>query len=63
MATVLKNNISVPKSEYLRLKYIDRRFKDFFNYFENLIEISEAKKEIKRGKIIPQEKLFKKLGF
>ncbi len=63
MATALKNNISVPKSEYLRLKYIDRRFSGFLNYFENIIETREARKEVKRKKIIPQEKLFKKLGF
>jgi len=61
--TATKDKISIPKMEYNRLKKLDERFKDFWFYFENLIDIREARKEISQKKIVPQEKLFKKLGF
>lgn len=63
MATAIKNNISIPKIEYLRLKNLDRRFNDFLDYFENIAETREARKEVKSGKVISQEKLFKRFGF
>lgn len=58
-----KEKISIPKKEYQRLKKIDERFGDFLAYLENLMEIREAREEIKQKRIIPQEKLFKQLGF
>lgn len=63
MATALKNVISIPKNEYLRLKNLDRRLKDFLDYFENIAETREARKEVKSGKVISQEKLLKRFGF
>ena len=64
MATVkTKEKIVIPKIEYARLKKLDRQFKSFWVYMENLMDIRDARKEIKEKKIIPQEKLFKQLGF
>lgn len=63
MTTVIKDKIIIPKSEYLRLKKLDERFQEFFAYVENLMDIKEARKEVKQGKIISQGKLFKQLGF
>jgi len=60
--TAVKDKILIPKGEYLRLKKLDSRFGDFLGYLENLIDIREARKEIKQKKFIPQEKLFKQLG-
>ena len=57
-----KEKISIPKTEYLRLKEIDKRFNSFWTYLKNSTEIKEARKEIKQKKAISQEKLFKKLG-
>ena len=57
-----KEKISIPKTEYLRLKEIDKRFNNFWTYLKNSTEIKEARKEIKQKKAISQEKLFKKLG-
>lgn len=51
------------KEEYSRLKKIDERFKDFWLYLENLMDIRDAREEIKQKKVISQEKLFKQLGF
>ena len=60
--SAVKEKILIPKKEYLRLKKIDSRFGDFLIYLENLIDIREARKEVKQKKLIPQEKLFKQLG-
>lgn len=61
--TTTKDKIFIAKSEYLRLKKLDKRFKDFWIYLENLMDIREAREEVKQKKIISQEKLFKQLGF
>ena len=61
MITV-KEKISIPKMEYLRLKELDKHFKDFWMYLRNLMETREARKEISQKKVISQDKLFKKLG-
>jgi len=61
--TIIKDKISIPKAEYYRLKNFDECFRDFWIYLENLIDIREARKEVKHKKIISQEKLFKQLGF
>ena len=41
---------------------IIRAFKNFLNRLFYLIDISIARRQIKQGKGIPQEKLFKELG-
>jgi hypothetical protein len=58
-----KDKVSVPRMEYLRLKKLDEHFKDFWFYIEHLVDIRQARERVKRGKVISQEKLFKKLGF
>lgn len=62
MATRTKNYISVPKAEYLRLKKVDKRFRDFLSYAEHLQDIREAREKVKQGKTISQEELFRRLG-
>jgi hypothetical protein len=57
-----KEKISILKMEYLRLKELDKHFKGFWAYLKNSTETKEAREEIKQKKVIPQEKLFKKLG-
>jgi hypothetical protein len=60
--TVKNERVSIPKNEYLRLKNLDRRFRGFFEYTKHLIDVGEARADIKNKKIIPQEKLFGRLG-
>ncbi len=61
--TITKDKVSISKAEYYRLKKLDEHFRNFWIYLENLIDIREARKEVRQKKIIPQEKLFKQLGF
>ncbi|MEK7481783.1 MAG: hypothetical protein AAB607_00235 [Patescibacteria group bacterium] len=61
--TIKKNKVSISKTEYRRLKKIDEHFKDFLAYLEHLMDIREAREEVKQKKVISQEKLFKQLGF
>ncbi len=57
-----KDTVSIRKSEYLRLKKIDERFRDFFTYMEDVIDVREARKQIAQKRMVSQEKLFKQLG-
>lgn len=59
---ITKEKICITKIEYSRLKKIDERFSDFWAYFKNLMDIRDAREEVKQKKTIPQEKLFKQLG-
>jgi len=56
------SKVSIPKTEYLRLKKLDKRFAEFLKYFEHAKDISIARREIKNRKTISQEQLFRKLG-
>lgn len=56
------STITIKKAEYQRLKKLDQSFGRFVEYFSYLRNISEARKEAKEKKTIPQEKLLKKLG-
>jgi len=58
-----KNKISVSRTEYLRLKKLEKRFGDLLAYLENIMDVRQAREEIKLKKAISQEKLFKQLGF
>ncbi|MEK7574346.1 MAG: hypothetical protein AAB514_02330 [Patescibacteria group bacterium] len=62
MANITMDRISIPKTEYRRLKNLDKHFRDFWLYLENLMDIREAREEVKQKKTISQEKLFKQLG-
>lgn len=61
--TAIKNKVSISKTEYLRLRKLDERFRDFWAYLEYLMDIRNAREDVKQKKVISQEKLFKKLGF
>ncbi len=54
--------VSIPRAEYRRLKKLDVRFSDFLAYLGHLFDIREAREEVKKGKVVSQEKLFKRLG-
>lgn len=57
-----KNKIMIEKSEYLHFKKLDKRIGDFVAYIDYLVDIKNARHEIKENKIISQEKLFGRLG-
>lgn len=54
--------VTVSKKEYIRLKNLEARFGELLDYLESILETREARREVARKKLIPQEKLFKKLG-
>jgi len=56
------NYIKIRQEEYARLKKLQKHFEVFWNYISYLRGIQEARGDVKRGKTIPQEKLFEKLG-
>jgi len=60
--TSIKNYIKIKRDEYTRLKKLQKNFESFWDYFTHLKDIEEGRKDIKRGKIIAQENLFRKLG-
>ncbi|MDP3947340.1 MAG: hypothetical protein Q8Q41_01460 [bacterium] len=62
-AIALKEKISIPKAEYLRLKKLEERFRGFWEYMEHLSDVKEGREDIKKKRLISQELLFKKLGF
>jgi hypothetical protein len=47
----------------LRLKNIENRFGRFLAYVAYVEDIRRAREEVKQRKLIPQERLFKELGF
>jgi hypothetical protein len=60
---MLDNQVSVPREEYLRLKEIENRFGRFLAYVAYVEDIRRAREEVKQRKLIPQERLFKEVGF
>jgi len=54
--------IRVPKMEYVRLKKIQEYFGAFWAYFEHVRGIKSARKDIKTGRVTPQDKVFQDLG-
>lgn len=58
----IMETITIPKTEYVRLKKLDERFEEFWAYLERITDIKEAREEVKKKKVISQEKLFKNLG-
>lgn len=60
--TKTREKVFIAKTEYLRLKRLDRHFHGFFTYLENIAAIRDARKEVKQKKVISQEKLFEQLG-
>lgn len=60
--TVTQKYIRVERGKYQALKKLQERFGAFLNYFERVTTIKKARKEVKLGKTISQEELFKKIG-
>lgn len=60
--TITEKYIRVPTQEYTRLKQLQKHFEPFWKYITHLQDIKEARQDIKQGRTIPQEKLFKELG-
>ncbi len=54
--------VTIPKQEYERLRKTDARFGALLGYLAHILDVREARKEIKAKKTISQDKLFKKLG-
>ena len=61
--TMVEDQVSVPREEYLRLKEMENRFGRFLEYVAHVEDIRRAREEVKQRKLIPQERLFKDLGF
>jgi len=60
---MLDNRVYVPREEYLRVKEIENRFGRFLAYVAYVEDIRRARQEVKQRKLVPQERLFKELGF
>ncbi|MBI3589724.1 MAG: hypothetical protein HY093_04935 [Candidatus Liptonbacteria bacterium] len=54
--------ITISKEEYLRLKKLDSKFREFLVYLEEVMDIRERRKEVRGKKVVSQERLFTKLG-
>lgn len=52
----------VRREEYIRLKKLEKYFESFWSYFTHLRNIQDAREDVKKGRTVPQEKLFKKYG-
>lgn len=61
MKSILTSKVKVPKSEYLRLKKIDRQFGVFLSYAGHLLDIGKAREDVRAGHLISQEALFRRL--
>lgn len=61
VTATFKNYIKIPKEEYFKLKKLQKYFEKFVEYFEHLQDIKKAREEVRLGKTISQEKLFKEL--
>ena len=60
--TEIYDYVRIPVEEYTRLKRLQEYFEGFWNYFEHLQDIKNARDDIKAKKVISQEEFFKKLG-
>ena len=60
--SITSNYVKIPREEYFKLKKIQKNFETFWNYLKHLRDIEEAREDIKKGKTIPQEKLFRQAG-
>jgi len=58
----VKNYIKIPSDEYARLKKLAQFFDSFWGYIQHLRDIQEAREEVRGGKTIKQEELFRKFG-
>ncbi len=56
----IQQYVKVVKSEYARLKQLEKRFGDFLRYAQHIKDIEVARKSFKKYGAIPQEDVFKK---
>ncbi len=56
------NYVKIPREEYFKLKKLQKNFETFWNYLRHLRDIEEAREDIKRGRTVLQENLFKQMG-
>lgn len=56
------DTLEIARSEYQRLKKLEKSFGRFLLFAEHARDISEAREELKGGEGIRQEELFKELG-
>jgi len=61
--TLVDDRVSIPREEYLRLKEMESRFGRFPECVAYVEDIRRAREEVKQRKFVPQERLFKDLGF
>lgn len=54
--------VTLKKEEYSRLRKLDKSFGGLFDYFVYLYEVADSRRQVKEKRVVPQEKLFKKLG-
>lgn len=60
--TAGKEYARISKTDYARFKKLERYFEPFLDYVEHLRGIKEARRDVKEGRTIDQEKLFRQLG-
>jgi len=58
----MQNYVKISREEYAQLKKLQKYFEAFWGYLTHLHDIREARRDVRDGRIMPQEKLFKKLG-
>jgi hypothetical protein len=61
MLTTTQQYVRIPKEEYAQLKKLQKHFESFWGYMEYLQSIKDSRRDVRRGKVIAQEKLFQKL--
>ena len=57
-----KSYIKIKRDEYVHLKKLQKKFELFWDYVMHLKDIEIARNEVKAGKTITQEQLFRRLG-
>lgn len=61
--SMTSNYVKIPREEYSNLKKLQKNFESFWNYLKYLKDIEGAREDVKKGKTISQEKLFKQAEF
>lgn len=54
--------VKIEKSEYAKLKQLEKCFGDFLRYAQHIKDIETAREDYRQGRYEPQEEVFKKLG-
>lgn len=59
---ILQKYIRVPREDYMQLRQLQKHFGAFWNYFEHVRDIKEARQQVRAKKTVAQDDLFEKLG-